>query len=67
MSVSETATKKANEIKLGDLVHFPNSRHAQEVTFVEHNEESVTIATDGTQWVIGLDKDVQYDLPAPSE
>jgi hypothetical protein len=65
--MSETITKTANEVVIGDLLHFPNSRHAQEVTFLEHNEASVTFGTTGTQWVIALDKEVQVDLPKTDE
>ena len=57
--MSETQTKKASDVEIGDLLHFPNSRHPQEVTMTQKDETHITFeAGSATRWVVPLDQDV---------
>lgn len=54
--------KKANELEVGDKLHFPNSRHAKEITFISKDETHVTVEGGvDTRWVVPLDRDVHVD------
>lgn len=67
-----TKTKPASEITTGDRLYFPNSRHAQEVTFVsidkQGDEDYVSVqAGEDTRWVlpIGFSVNVETDESEP--
>lgn len=67
-----TESRKAEEVQPGDMVHFPNSRKAQRVTFAGRRndgdaEQVVLEAGDGaTQWVLGHGVEVNVEVPDES-
>lgn len=57
----KSETVKATEIKEGDEVFFPNSRHPQTVTKVEHDPvaRTNTLHAEEAQWVCADTYDVK--------
>ena len=60
----QTESKKASTLEVGDKLHFPNSRMAQEVTMRQLGEEHITVeGTEGVRWVVPLNFDVNVEVP----
>lgn len=66
-----TEKRNAEEVQLGDSVHFPNSRHAQPVTFAgrknDGDQELVLLETEGAQWTVPHGFRVNVEVPEPEE
>ena len=66
-----TESRNAEEIQTGDMIHFPNSRHAQKVTFAGRQndgdaEQVVLESEDGkTRWVVAHGTKINVAVPDP--
>jgi hypothetical protein len=57
-----TETVSASDVKVGDKIHFPNSRHAQEVTEATLDEHGyVTLRASETHWTVPQDWDIRKE------
>lgn len=57
--------KSASEIKEGDQVYFPNSRHPQEVKSVSPAKvgPSITVRCDTASWSLASDYPIAVEVP----
>jgi hypothetical protein len=69
MAKIERETVQTKDVAVGDEIWFPNSRHAQEVTAIENDEEKqiATVHAAETQWQLPYEHEIQRKVKADGD